>query len=107
LGEDVEVVVARLPDVVLCSGAGEALFEDLNCQGQWGCFGFGDEEVNVVRHDDVAVDLEEVFLTGLFEDLYEFGSGFGGSENVSFSGSTEGDEVKVSGLMIAVQAQRH
>ena len=33
LGEDVEVVVARLPDLVFCSGAGEALFEDLNCQG--------------------------------------------------------------------------
>jgi len=43
LGEDVEVVVARLPDMVFCSGAGEALFEDLNCQGQWGCFWFGDE----------------------------------------------------------------
>lgn len=61
----------------------------------------------MVRHDDVAVDLEEIFLTGLFEDLYEFGAGFGGSEDASFSGAAEGDEVEVSGLMVAVQAQRH
>ena len=63
--------------------------------------------MDVVGHDDVAVDLEEIFLTGLFEDFYEFGAGFGGSEDVAFSGAAEGDEVEVSGLMVAVQAQRH
>lgn len=31
--EDVEIVVSGLPDVLFCSSAGKALFEDLNGKG--------------------------------------------------------------------------
>ncbi len=42
LGEDVEVVVAGLPDEVFAAGPGEALFDDLDDGGEFGGFGFGD-----------------------------------------------------------------
>ena len=63
--------------------------------------------MDVVRHDDVAVDFEEIFLTGVFEDFHELVAGFDGAEDVALAGAAEGDEVKVSGLMVTVQAQRH
>jgi hypothetical protein len=63
--------------------------------------------VDVVRHDDVAVDVEEIFLTGLFKDFYESAAGFCGAENVALADAAESDEVKVSSFMVSVQAQRH
>jgi len=56
LTKHVEVVVAGLPDVIFCLRAGEALLEDLNGERQGSGFGLGDEKVDVVRHDDEAVD---------------------------------------------------
>jgi hypothetical protein len=58
VAEDVEVVVAGLPDVVFRAGAGESLLENLNGQRQRSGFGLRDQKVDVVRHDDVAVDVE-------------------------------------------------
>jgi hypothetical protein len=76
-GEDIEVVITRLPDELVRTGSGEALLKDLNRRGQSLLIGFGHQEMDVVRHEDVAEDLEEVFLAGLFEDPLEGIAGFG------------------------------
>jgi hypothetical protein len=60
--------------------------------------------VDVVRHDDVAVDVKQIFLTGLFEDAGESVTSFGGAEYAAFTCAAEGDEVEVSGLVVSIQA---
>jgi hypothetical protein len=51
--------------------------------------------------------VEQILLTGLFEDFYESVAGFYGAKEVALAGATEGDEVEVSGFVVSVQAQRH
>ena len=47
------------------------LFEDLEGGGEVVVGGFGEEEVDVLGHEDVAVDLYSVFFPGLFENLFD------------------------------------
>jgi hypothetical protein len=49
--------------------------------------------VDVVRHDDVTVDVKQILLAGLFQDFYESVASFYGAENISFPGATESNEV--------------
>jgi hypothetical protein len=63
---------------------------------------FAEEQVYVVGHDDVAEDVEDVFFAGFFEDVKEGIARFGSAQDGAFTGATEGKEVEVSGLVIAV-----
>ena len=42
-----------------------------------GFLGFGEEEVDVLRHDNISADGYGIALAGLFEDLEEGFAGFG------------------------------
>jgi hypothetical protein len=77
VGIYVEIVVARLPDVLFGACLGEALFDDLDCKRERGFFRFGDEEVDVVRHCHVAVNGHAVKDTCSVEDGEEGVSCFG------------------------------
>jgi hypothetical protein len=98
---DVEVVVAVFPDLGFGARSREALLDDLHDGGEELVLRFRDEEMDVVRHDDIAVDLELVFCAGLFEDFEEGVSGLWSSEDGAVTETTEGDEVEVSGLLIS------
>lgn len=71
-GVDVEVV-AREPEGFAggFEEFGGLLFEDFEGGGQVGFGGFGEEEADVLRHEDVRVDVYAVFLSGFFEDVFE------------------------------------
>jgi hypothetical protein len=98
---DIEVIVARFPDVFFGSCAGETLLEDLHADGEFRLFRFGDEKMHMVGHDDVAEDVETIFLTGFFEDAEESVFGFRGAQDWSFACAAEGEEVQVAGLLEA------
>ena len=61
----------------------------------------------MVRHEDVAEDLEEVFLAGFFEDSLEGVTGFRGFEDVAVAVATDRDEVEVTGVLVTIEALWH
>ena len=67
----------------------------------------GEEEVDVLGHEDVAVEVDAVGLAGLFEDLLDGVSGFGPGEVREAVVAAEGDEVEVAGLLEAYEAVGH
>jgi len=81
-GVDVEVVVAGLPEgfAGAFEESGGLWFEDSEGGGEVGFGGFGEEEVDVLGHEDAGVDVEVVGLPGLFQDGFEGLFGFGGGE---------------------------
>jgi hypothetical protein len=101
-GEDVEVVIAGFPDKFGGAGAGETLFENLNRRRQLLSVRLSYEEMDVVRHEDVAEDAKEVFLTGFFEDSLEGVARFGGFEDVGVAVATDGDEMEVAGVLATI-----
>ena len=56
----------------------------------------------MIQHYDVSVYMEQILLSGLFEDFYESAPGFWSAEDVALAGATEGDEVEVSGSLVSV-----
>jgi hypothetical protein len=63
--------------------------------------------VDVLGHDDVAEDVELIFLAGGFESVFkDAGRTWGGEVRIA-AVTTEGDEVEVVGLLAAFQARGH
>ncbi len=77
-GEDVEVVVAGLPEGFGVGLFGDGEFEGLEGLGEGLGGGFAEEVVDVLGDEDVAVDFEVVAFAGLFEGLLEEGVVTGG-----------------------------
>ena len=106
----VEVVVAALPELFLAGRfelAGGCLLEDLEEGGQGVCCGFVGEEMDVLGHEDVGGDVETLLFAGFFEDLLESVFRSGGLEEGLSVVTTEGDEVKLVGLLEAFEARWH
>jgi hypothetical protein len=59
-------------------------------------FGFAEEEMEVLGHQDVGVEKEVVGVAGAFDDLFEDFFGFGGVEVGKAVVATEGDEVEMT-----------
>jgi hypothetical protein len=81
-GEDVEVVIAGLPEVVAVAFEefGGLSFDDSDGGGEEAVVGFAEEEMDVLGHEDVGVEGEVVGAAGLLDDLFEDVFGFGGCE---------------------------
>jgi hypothetical protein len=97
VGEDVEVVIAALPelDAVALEALGGFALEDAEGVLKALPFGFGEEEMDVLRHEDVAEEVEVVFLAEPFELLFEDGAGGVVVKIRETAITTEGDEVEV------------
>jgi len=101
-GEDVEIVVAGLPE-----GFGVGLLRDGEFQGLEGFGegfggGFAEEKVDVLGHKDVAVDVEVVTFAGLLDRLFEEGVVMG---EMGFPVvAAEGDEVEVALCLVTLEA---
>jgi hypothetical protein len=63
--------------------------------------------MDVIRHENVTEDLEEIFLAGFFEDSLESVTGFRGFEDVAVTVATYRDEVKVTGVVVTIEALWH
>jgi hypothetical protein len=71
VAEDVEIIVADLPERPLAKTFRNRELEGLDRRREWNLAiqRFADEQVNVLGHDDVAEDLEVVTLAGEFERI--------------------------------------
>lgn len=69
--------------------------------------GFGDEQVDVLGHQDVAEDAKLMSLTDGFENFEEGGSGCIGVEVGETLVATEGGEVMVALGLESLQVARH
>jgi len=66
--------------------------------------GFAEEEMDVLRHEDVGIEEEVVGLASAFDDLFEGAFGFGGCEVGKAAVTTEGDEVELACVLAAFKA---
>ena len=71
VGEDVEVVVAGLPEGTFFESPGDGDLQGLEGFGEGSFRGFAQEEMDVLRHDDVAEEFELVLFAGAFEGVEE------------------------------------
>ena len=65
------------------------------------------QEVDVFRHEDIAVNVEVVSLAKDFEPVFEAGIGHVAVQMGEPSVAAKGDEVKVAFLLIAPEVERH
>jgi hypothetical protein len=109
LGEDVEVVVAGLPEVgtVAFEEFGGLALEDAKGGGERAMFGLGEEKVDVLRHEDVAEEIEPMFLPKTFEGLLEDDAGMVFEEVRETTVTTEGEEVLVAFGLVPLQVAGH
>jgi hypothetical protein len=97
-GEDVEVVVPRLPEVIALAleEFGGLAFDDSDGGGEGVFFWFAEEEMGVFGHQDVGVEEEVVGAPGSFDDLFEDMFGLWSFQVGKSVVTTEGDEVEVT-----------
>jgi hypothetical protein len=109
VGEDVEVVVAGLPEVFVIAFEefGGFSFEDVERCRQGVSSGFGEEQVNVLGHQDIPEDVELVSLTESFQDFFEDDPCGVVVEVGTAVVTTEGDEVVAAFRLITFQVARH
>ena len=121
---DVEVVVANLPEGMVVrpfpyllqrtrkSGAGEQLvgadlLEHLQSRCQRASLRLADEKMHVLRHDNVSSDEESVPYAGALQSEFENTARGWSAEKRSPAVTTEGDEVEMTGLMVASESPGH
>ena len=108
-GEDVEVVVAGLPEVF--AGASEEFggfaLENAEGGGHASCLWFRHQEVDVLGHEDVAEDREVVADSEGFEHVFDDLFGFWGVEVGPAVVTAEGDEVEVAFVLETLEAEGH
>ncbi len=107
VGEDVEIVIAHLP---------EGSLRSLHCDGELDCLEglrqhggrrFAHEQMHVLGHDDVAHDVEVVTNSHRFQGAFEQVSGRGGFEVGTAVVTTEGYEVEVACLLVTDELIGH
>jgi hypothetical protein len=106
-GEDVEVMIASFPDKLFCAISGEALFDDLDYGGKLCGLWLGEKQVDVVRHQNVAVDFKVVFQTSFFDNLLESVAGCGSFEDVAMAVAADGNKVEVASSVSSFEALWH
>lgn len=124
LGEHVKVIKPRLPKAAGCSrgeecalasvrfstderAAGDGLLERLHCGRKIFALRLGDEQMDVLGHDDVADDAEAVGDARLFEDAQDEVAPASGSQERTAMVTTAGDEVEMSVSVEALEIARH
>jgi hypothetical protein len=108
-GEDVEVVIAGLPEVVAVAFEefGGLSFDDSDGGGEEGVVGFAEEEMDVLGHEDVGVEGEVVGAAALLDDLFEDVFWFGGGKVGETLVTTEGNEVELACVLATFKAEGH
>jgi hypothetical protein len=108
-GEDVEVVVARLPEVF--AGAAEELggftLEDSEGGGYCSCPWFRHQQVDVLGHEDVTQDGEAVTGGEGLEHVLQNLFGFWGVEVGEAAVTAKGDEVEIAFVLETLEALGH
>jgi len=113
----VEIVEAPLPEMLFrgmvavqpfcVQGPRNALFQYLQDFRRIAFPWFGDEKMNVFRHDDISDQAERIFNTDFCQDADEAIAGLRRSEQGAPSGTTEGNEVEITLPVAALQRVAH
>ena len=101
MGEDVEVVVAGLPERTFVTPSGDRDFEGLKSFREGFVRRLANEEMHVLRHDDVAQEFELVVVADAFEGVQEDISCGTGIQVWSAMMTAKGDEVVIALLLIS------
>ena len=88
-------------------GVGKALLENLHDGGGIAAFGLAQQQVDVFGHDDVSEDDEAVAAADLFEKVEEEVAAAFASQQGSTLIATAGDEVEITGTVVAAQSSGH
>jgi hypothetical protein len=108
-GDDVEVVVASVPEgtgVTLEPLGGFAL-QNAEGVGEVLPLWFTDQQMDVLRHQDVAKDEKLVSSANLFEGFFEGCTGFVVGKIGLALMTAEGDEVMMTFGLVSLQVARH
>ena len=103
---NIEVVVTFLPEVIAAfadQASRNSLFQRLQRCGQRLPLGFAQQQMYMFRHDDVSVDAEPVTAANPFERFLERMSGLRADEEAFAPIAGEGDEVRLSGMVITLE----
>lgn len=107
--EDVEVVVVELPKArsvasqLLRGFRLKCAENDAKLPLVW----FAQKQVNVLRHEDVAVDMESMALPEAFQRVEKDNAGVVTVDIGAAFVTAEGDEVVMAEVLVALQAARH
>ena len=123
LGEDIEIIGASLPEArrklglperyliqglpLSSAAAGDTLFQDLHGHSDSSFCRFADQEMDVLRHDDIAPDHELVLLSDFLQDLEKEVAAARRSKEGMAMITTAGDEVLVAAGVKTFQTFRH
>lgn len=95
-GEDIEVVITRMPEWALALAERDGDLHRLDGGAEESAPWFGDQKMDVLGHDDVAEDAEAVAQARAFERVLEEGACRVRPEEWSPLETAEGDEVIVA-----------
>ena len=111
LREDVEVVVAGLPErgggFSASQAARDQLFQHLDGGAEMVCARLTYQQMDVFGHDDVAEDVESVPAPDLFQGAFEDSPWWIGIEESQAAVTTEGDEMIATELVVALETSGH
>src|SRR5205085_4694614 len=105
----VEIVIAGFPEWI-CRSQGEpsrdSLLERLHSLRQRAPLGFVDQQVHVFRHHHVSIDAKRKLFPDPFQRRLERDARLGAGEIRPPAITTESEEVKLSGLLKALESPR-
>src|SRR5271170_5112691 len=91
----------RLPEGSLPAAHGYRQLEGLDSLGQERAFGLVQKQMDMLRHDDIAGNREEIAQADALQRIFEEILGRSYSEVIATVETTEGEKVKVPRLLIA------
>jgi hypothetical protein len=102
---ELKYLIGGLP--LFSRAARDTLFENLDSYGQISFRWFGDEKMEMLRHDHITPDNELVFLSDFFESFNEQVTATGGGKKWLAMVATAGDEVLIAAGMKPLQTFGH
>jgi len=104
LRPNVEVVIPRLPKVFapLDQPSRNRLLQSLYRHSERASFRLANQQMNMLRHDDISADIKTVALTNSFESMLDHDLGLGRGQEWQTVVAAEGYEVQMMSLLIAL-----
>src|SRR5262249_8883535 len=98
-----EVVIPRLPKVLAAvdQPSHDRLLQSLYRRSQCASFRLANQQMYMLRHDDISADIESVALTNPFESPLDHELGLGRGQERQTAVAAEGYEVQMTSLLIA------
>jgi hypothetical protein len=110
LAEDIEVIIARLPEGFAISAAKSSrdpLLHRLQCGCERSTLGVAQQKMHMLRHDYITAYEESILAPSPLQRLLTNGAGEGCIQPWESSVTTERDKVEMTGLLESFQSAGH